>query len=232
MLNDRNPSAGDTREAGIDYAVVLTDRTVPVSQVKADVRSLLLEPGMHCTLSWTFLPEYATEIPEVRLISSDEEVLKIGGDGTLHALKAGKATVTIEADNGRCQDTVLVTVREPVGGDLSGMAGTTDRHTRQDTYPDRFADWNPEKTSLSAVAWRDDVASVKLDLMTKGKDITNVRVAVGELTDESGNSLKADAAAYFIRNTNAHDTGHDIPDVLYTQEASDIPAGSLASVWV
>ncbi len=34
---------------------------------------------MHCTLSWTFLPEYATEIPEVRLISSDEEVLKIGG---------------------------------------------------------------------------------------------------------------------------------------------------------
>ena len=31
MLNDRNPSAGDTREAGIDYAVVLTDRTVPVS---------------------------------------------------------------------------------------------------------------------------------------------------------------------------------------------------------
>lgn len=232
MLNDRNPSAGDTREAGIDYAVVLTDRTVPVSQVKADVRSLLLEPGMHCTLSWTFLPEYATEIPEVRLISSDEEVLKIGGDGTLHALKAGKATVTIEADNGRCQDTVLVTVREPVGGDLSGMAGTTDRHTRQDTYPDRFADWNPEKTSLSAVAWRDDVASVKLDLMTKGKDITNVRVAVGELTDESGNSLRADAAAYFIRNTNAHDTGHDIPDVLYTQEASDIPAGSLASVWV
>ena len=102
MLNDRNPSAGDTREAGIDYAVVLTDRTVPVSQVKADVRSLLLEPGMHCTLSWTFLPEYATEIPEVRLISSDEEVLKIGGDGTLHALKAGKATIMIEADNGRC----------------------------------------------------------------------------------------------------------------------------------
>ncbi len=59
-----------------------------------------------------------------------------------------------------------------------------------------------------------------------------MRVAVGELTDESGNSLRADAAAYFIRNTNAHDTGHDIPDVLYTQEASDIPAGSLASVWV
>ena len=91
------------------------------------------------------------------------------GDGTLHALKAGKATVTIEADNGRCQGYRPCHRAGAGGGDLSGMAGTTDRHTRQDTYPDRFADWNPEKTSLSAVAWRDDVASVKLDPMTKGR---------------------------------------------------------------
>lgn len=232
LTNNHNPAAGNTREASVDYAQVLTDRELPVTAVKASVQSLLLEPEMSYRLGWTLLPDYATEQPVVELTSSDESVLTVRADGTVRAMRAGKATVMLSVDGGRCTDTVAVTVREPVGGDLTGMAGSTNRHTRQDTYLERLADWNPDDTSLAAVSWLRDETAVKLDLLTKGKNMTNVRVSVGELTDAYGHRLAAATTAYFVKSTNAHDTGHDIPDVLYTSEAVDIPAGSVASVWI
>lgn len=232
MTDDSNPAAGGTREASVDYALVLTDRELPVTGVRAGVQSLLLEPDMSYRLDWTLLPDYATEQPAVELISSDESVLTVGADGTVRALRTGKATVTLSVEGGRCTDTVSVTVREPVGGDLTGMAGSTNRHTRQDAYQERLAGWDPDDTSLTAVSWLRDEASVKLDLLTKGKNMTNVRVSVGELTDASGHRLAVSSTACFIKNTSAHDTGHDIPDVLYTSEAVNIPAGSVASVWI
>ena len=232
MVDDHNPSAGDSHEAAIDYAVVLTDKEIPVDRVELSLRTLTLEPGMRCGLSWTLLPEYATETPEVNLTSSDGSILKVSTDGELLALKPGSASVTVSVGHGRCADSVSVTVREPVGGDLSGMAGTTDRHTCQRDYFSFLERWNPEDTSVSAVVWQDDTAAVKLDLMTKSRCATGVRASVDRLTDARGNILEADTAVYFVKNTNAHDTGHDIPDVLCAQESVDIPAQSLSSVWV
>ncbi len=232
LVAEQNPAAGGTHEASVDYAVVRTSESRPVTSVEASVDTLLLEPGMSYTLGYTLLPTYATEIPTITFASADPSVLIVDEKGTITAVAPGKTTVTLAPDTGDYRDTVTVTVREPVGGDLVVLAGSTGEHVRQDGYLDRLASLKLDATTLSMTAWRSDIATAKIDLLTKGKPAVGVRAEVGTLTNAHGDTLKATATISPVRDTLAHDSGHLIPDVIGGGETLDLPAGSVGALWL
>lgn len=232
LIAEKNSAAGNTHEASIDYAVVTTAETLPATSVAASVESLLLEPGMSYPLSYTLLPAYATEKPTITYKSADESVATVTADGRVTAVAPGKTTVTLAPTAGDYHDTVAVTVREPVGGDLVAVAGSTNVHTRQDAYVTRLEKLDLSQNHLSVVAWQSDIATAKIDLLTKGKDMKGVTATVGTLTNEYGDVLNAAATVTPIRDTLAHDTSHLIPDVIGGANTIDLPAGSVGSLWM
>ena len=233
LIPDKNPAAGNTHEAAIDYAVVTTSSNIPATGVETSADKVTLEAGMTYPLSYKILPEYATEIPAIAFTSSDESVLTVDKNGTITAKAVGKATVTIAPADGSFQDTVTVTVREPLVGPLTAMAGDSNTHTKQEDYYALFDKvTGKESTDLSATAWLSDTANAKLDLLTAGQALKNVKVTVGELTNTHGDRLDGTVTPYFIKTVLAHDTGKYVPDVLYSTEPFDLPASSVASVWL
>ena len=233
LIPDKNPAAGNTHEAAIDYAVVTTSSDIPATGVEAAADKVTLEAGMTYPLTYKILPEYATEIPVIVFTSSDESVLTVDKNGTITAKAVGKATVTIAPADGSFQDTVTVTVREPLVGPLTAMAGDSNTHTKQEDYYALFDKiTGKESTDLTAAAWLNDTANAKLDLLTAGQALTNVKVTVGDLTNTHGDRLDGRITPYFIKTVLAHDTGKYIPDVLYSAEPFDLPSSSVASVWL
>lgn len=233
VLADKNPAAGNGHEVSIDYAVVTTVADIPATGVEAAADKVTLEAGMTYPLSYKILPEYATEIPVIAFTSSDESVLTVDKNGMITAKAVGKATVTIAPADGSFKDTVTVTVREPLVSPLTAMAGDSNTHTKQEDYYALFDKvTGKESTDLSATAWLNDTANAKLDLLTAGQALTNVKVTVGDLINTHGDRLDGTVTPYFIKTVLAHDTGKYVPDVLYSTEPFDLPASSVASVWM
>ncbi len=232
LIPEQNPAASGTHEASVDYAVVRTSETLPVTGVAASVETLLLEPGMSYTVGYTLLPAYATETPAIHFTSSDSSVVSVNEQGHLTAIGVGKATVTLAPADGDYSDTVTVTVREPVGGDLVVLAGSTNEHVRQDGYLDRLASLKLEESTLSMTAWRSDIATAKIDLLTKGKPVSGVHAVVGTLTNAHGDMLDATVTVSPVRDSLAHDSGHLVPDVIGGGEVLDIPAGAVGALWL
>lgn len=233
LLADKNPAAGSTHEASIDYAVVTTSASIPATGVTASVDKVTLETGMTYPLSYKILPEFTTESPAITFTSSDQSVVTVDQNGVITAKAVGKATVTLAPADKSFSDTVTVTVREPIGGTLIGMAGDTNVHTKQEDYYTLFDSLTgKEATELTTTAWLDDVASAKLDLLTTGQALKNVKAAAGELTNAHGDKLDGEIHLFFIKTVLAHDTGKYVPDVLYSAGPVDLPASSVSSVWV
>ncbi len=232
LVADKNPAAGDTHEASIDYAVVRTREKQPVTAVIPNRADLLLEPGMRYTLTYTTLPTYATEIPAFGFTSADESVVTVDQKGTVTAVAAGTTTVTLASPDGSVKATVTVKVREPVGGRLVALAGSTNVHIRQDGYHDRLASLDLTDTTSEMTVWRSDIATAKIDLLTKGEASTGIRAEVGTLTNAHGDTLDATVTVDPVRDTLAHDSGHLVPDVIGGGETYDLPAGSVGALWL
>ena len=233
VLAEKNPSAGSTHEVSIDYAVVTTAATLPATGVKPAKDTVTLETGMTYPLTYTVLPDYATTVPAITFASSDDSVATVDTEGNITAKSVGKATITLAAADGSFTATVALTVREPIAGDLTAVAGDTNVHTMQEDYYSTFDKLTgTESTTLSATAWLNDTAAAKLDLLTAGKALTNVKVTVGDMVNTHGDKLTGSVTPYFIKTVLAHDTGKYVPDVLYSTEAFDMPAASVASVWL
>lgn len=233
LVADKNPSAGNTHEASIDYAVVTTSAGIPVTEVRANTEKLTLEAGMTYRLSYTLLPEYATESPAVTYSSSDESVASVDENGVITAKGVGEASITLVPADKPFSSSVTLTVREPVGGSLICIAGDTGVHTKPEDYYELFEELDgKESTKLSATAWLNDLTSAKFDMFTTDKALENVKFTAGELVNDHGDKLDGEVSLYFIKTVLAHDTGKYVPDVLYSQGSVDLSASSVSSVWV
>lgn len=230
----KNPSAGNTHEASIDYAVVTTSKTIPVTGARLSAGSIVLEPDMTYALSYTLLPDYATETPVMVFRSADESVAAVSQDGTVTATGTGQTEITVSPESGGFSASVSVTVREPVGDIWVGRVGDTNTHTLPGDYDAYFASlekWTEK--DIRTVLWQNDRATCKLDIMTKGQPQDGVTVTVGTLTDGYGRVFDGTVTAYFVKNVYAHDTGHMIPDLLDPATApTDIPARTVTSIWI
>ena len=235
LIKDKNPKAGNGHEASIDYAVVSGAGKLRPEKISVKTTSIVLEPGMQKQLEYSFLPDYAADLPEVTFESSNSGVAEVSADGVVSAVSTGKAEVTLYAGGASSgmKATVQVTVREPAGGSIAAIPGTTDTHTLSSDYDRLFRKLaSTNAPELTAEVWQNDTASVKFDVLTKGEKLTGVRALPGRFTNENDELLDAEIRVYFLKNVLAHDTGVYIPDVLYSDSLEELPASSVVSVWV
>ena len=234
LIADKNPKAGGGHEASIDYAVVSGAGKLKPEKISLETGSIVLEPGMEKRIGYSFLPDYAADLPAVFFESSDGSVAEVTEEGIVKAIGTGEAKITLRTGGeGSLSATVNVTVREPKGGLLVAVPGTTDTHTGPEDYDKLFRKLTGDAPkALTAVAWQDDTASVKFDLLTKGQALTGVCAVPGSFTSENGELLSGKINVYFVKNVLAHDTGKYVPDVLYSNYADELPASSVTSVWV
>ena len=236
LIADKNPKAGGGHEASIDYAVVNGAGRIKPEKISPESGSIVLEPGMEKQIVYRFLPDYAADLPEVSFDSSDRSVAEVSADGVVKALRAGAAKITLQTGDGGAGSlsaTINVTVREPKGGLLVAVPGTTDTHTGSEDYDKLFRKLTGDlPESLTATAWQNDTVSVKFDLLTKGQTVTGVSALPGSFTNEKGEPLDGKISVYFLKNVLAHDTGKYVPDVLFSDRAEELTASGVTSVWV
>ncbi len=96
-------------EVGGKTATCTVTVYVPLTDISIKTETELLK-GQTETLTITYLPEEATDIPNATWTSSNQEVATVSADGTITALKEGEATITVTV--GSFVKTCLVTVTE------------------------------------------------------------------------------------------------------------------------
>ena len=232
LIEENNPAASAEHEANVDYAVVMTHETIPVTSVKLSASSLILEPEIGYTIGYTLYPVYATEKPAILFTSSNPSVATVDENGAIMAVSPGEATITLSTDIEGCHDSLTITVREAIGGNLVVLAGSANRHVRQDNYYDALAGLSLSNTALSMTAWRADIATAKIDLLTKSHACTGIRAKMGALTNAHGDIMAGEITILPVRDTLAHDTGRLVPDVIGGEPALDLPARAVGSLWV
>ena len=102
-------AAGKTIKEDYAKKITVTASTVSVSSVTLDQHEAELTVGNELKLSATVLPENASN-KNVIWTSSDEAVAKVANDGTVTALSAGEAVITVKTDDGNFTDTCNVKV--------------------------------------------------------------------------------------------------------------------------
>ena len=95
-------------------------QTVPVTGVTLDKAELTLEKGSTGTLKATVEPQNATN-NTVTWSSSNEEVATVDQHGTVTAVRAGTATITVTTEDGGKTATCKVTVNAPQTVPVTGV---------------------------------------------------------------------------------------------------------------
>lgn len=126
--------------------VIVTERTYPVESVSLDQASLRLLVGETATLTATILPENATNT--VVEWSTDNDAVATVNDGTVKAIGAGSATVTVKTADGGKTATCSVEVEE-----------TTEISIHKMSY-ERLADMNTQRSAHQIFAYGDEIIAV------------------------------------------------------------------------
>ncbi len=100
------------KEEGHTATCNVTVKAVPVTGVALDKTSLSLTEGESEQLTATVMPENATH-KAVTWTSSDPSIATVDADGTVKAVNAGTATITVTTVDGDFPATCTVTVEEP-----------------------------------------------------------------------------------------------------------------------
>lgn len=154
------------------YTLNIKPATVSVTGVKLDKTELPLVVGGNATLIATVEPDTATD-KSVTWESSDPNVATVE-DGTVTAVKAGEATITVKTVDGGFTDTCAVKVTQPVTGvtldptELSLYTGESKTLT---------AKVEPANATNQDVTW-----SSSDDTIATVKDGTVTAVKAGEAT--------------------------------------------------
>ncbi len=117
-----------TSKGGVSVSCTVTV-TQPVSRIKMPVSRITLEKGSQHALVPVLSPADATD-KTVRFASSDVSVASVDENGRVTGLRAGKATITAYAHNGK-KASATVTVTQPVLSiDLKAPVTTVERGKR------------------------------------------------------------------------------------------------------
>ena len=121
-----------------------TTETVPVDSITLNKTSTSLSVGNSEKLTTTVTPENAAN-KDLKWASSDTSVATVAPDGTVTAVKAGKATITVTATDGsnvsaNCEVTVTsgTTPSQPggsTGGNTGGGGGSSSDRDSSDSNP-------------------------------------------------------------------------------------------------
>ncbi|GAA1825485.1 glycoside hydrolase domain-containing protein [Agromyces salentinus] len=242
LTGEKNPAA--TRADGqIDFAEVVVQR-VPVTGVEMEAAPLELVESATRRLAASVVPAGATE-QGVRWSSSDESVATVSSSGTVTAVAAGSATITVTTvDGGFTASRPVSVTAAPTT--LSGAVGDTNFHYATTELFDDYRRMylsdviGMTGTSWTDSAWRNDRVSGQFVLWTGDEAKTGVRVESATLVGASGAELDADGldvnfVASVMAGRGRPSLGRPqepIPDVLSTVASVDIPADTVQPLWL
>ena len=203
--------------------------------------SITLAEGATKQIAYTVSPSYA-ELIDAVYASSDEAVATVSDTGLITAEGAGSAVITLTSETAGLSAEVSVTVNEAVPG-IAGSIVDTDTQWTQDRY-DEVASLGTLSAELTA--WKNDVATSELALVSVDSALKNVTVTASDFVSGE-NTISADSVvATFIRSTQAYNKGYiwgsypaddgtnrsESSDILWTTEPSDIAYNAVQPVWV
>ncbi len=142
--------------------VKVTKELVPVTKITLDKTSLTLEVGGSDTIKATVSPDNATD-PSVKWSSSNTSIAKVS-NGKVTAVKEGKATITVEANDGSgvkatCEVTVTAAVIPAESVTLSasslelkvGESSSLTATVKPDNATDKTVTWSSSNKDVATV---------------------------------------------------------------------------------
>ena len=115
-------TSGDFKDS---YEVEVKE--IPLTGMEIKVDNTTIKEGEEIQLNVEFTPENTTDSKELTYISSDESILTVDENGVIRAIKAGKAVVTVIAENG-VKTQIELTV-EGTGEASENLTGKTDKES-------------------------------------------------------------------------------------------------------
>lgn len=233
-----NPSSTGTFEAAVDYAKFYhTEREFYPTAIQLEDSEIMLEEGMTYQPSAKILPAYASVLPEIIWSSSDPQVASADPQsGAVRALRAGEATITARLDGMDIEASFKVEVR-PCKERFASMVKDNNLHAYEDEYLTYVEQTYEEGTSgmrsWSGTAWRNDVVTSRIDLLTKAESYEDVTLSSSDFISDSGSVIASEHIAMtFMRSSLAYTNERQITDIITDERVMDLQAQKLYSVWV
>lgn len=172
----------------------------PLKAIKPDQTEMELLKGQTAHLGYTLEPADTTD-RDVTMTSSNDEVVTVDPDGTLTAIKAGTAAITLAGEN-NVTATVTVTVKElPVEGVALDKSSAKLEKGESTTLAAKVLPENTTDTDKS-ITWSssdESVAAVSAEKTESGESITVTATDKGGkavITAEAANGAKAECQIY------------------------------------
>ena len=208
--------------------------------------AITMAEGATRQLHYSVVPGYA-ELTDAVFSSSDEAVATVSDTGLVTAVAEGTATITLTSAANGLSAEVAVTVTPAVPG-IAGSIVDIDTQWTQNRY-DEVKGMGTMSAELTA--WKNDVATSELALVSVDSALKNVTVTASDFVSGE-NTISADCVtATFIRSTKAYNGGYlgygskdrvipadngtnrsESSDILWTTEPMDVGYNAVQPVWV
>lgn len=233
-----NENSGSTLEAAIDFARFYhSEREFYPSSIVLTDTEVMLEEGMYYQPTYRILPSYATVIPDVRWSSSNPDIAKVDEkSGEIIALNEGTATIIAKLDGTEIEANMTVLVRE-CKEEVAALVQDNNTHT----YPEKYFDYisscydtgTASQRSWKGSAWKNDIATSRIDILTKANAYPDAALYSSDLIDEKGNRIDKENISFtFMEDTLSHTNQQRIMDIITNQTKKNLDAQSLHSAWV
>lgn len=186
-------------------------------------------------------PEYAP-IDDLTFKSNNEEVATVDENGTVTALKEGKAVITVSA-SGVTSKEIVITVVPQIKG-ISGSIVDENLQYTQDTYDEVV---NLGQVEKNVSAWQNDSAVSEIVVVAKDSSLNNVNVEVSDFKNSYACIDAKNITATFVKSVQAYSgmpgwgyqpdkypvgNRKESSDVLYTTEPVNIPFRGVQPIWI
>lgn len=238
VLNgNKNENAGQNYEAAVDYALIeCEDTEYSPTDIKLSDSQLILEEGMQKQITYSILPSYATQIPNIIWTSADPTIVSVDQLGKIQAIKAGTTVVKAALENTDIFGAVTITVR-PCKSEIVAVISDNNKHAYPDqylSYINEFYDKDLSTLQTSNIsAWKNDEVTSRIDILTKSKSYDDVVLVTSDFSDVKGNIIDKNNINFTYMDTvNAHTSKQNIFDVISHDTIRKLDASQMYAAWV
>ena len=165
--------------------------TTEVSDVKMNNSDMTLDKGATIRLSSQIFPNDASD-KSLTWYSNASDVASVDNEGTVHALKSGRAEITARASNGE-SDSITVTVKTPAESvqlDTDAIAFTIDTHGRDSSVKRKLtAQVGPADADDQKVTWSS--SSQQVASVDDSGNVTPLKEGTAVITATTSNGKTA-----------------------------------------
>ena len=175
----------------------------PISSIALNKTKLELEEGASEKLSVSYMPSDTTDEKKVTWKSDNEGVAKVASDGTVTAVKAGTATITATASNGKSASCTVTVKAAPVVVDKTKLQEAIKKYDayKESDYASGWSEFEKALADAKTINEKADATQAEVDNARKKleeaagnlvekKPISSIALNKTKLELEEGNSEK------------------------------------------